>query len=300
MGIKLINQNKIIGNFVITFIIFIGCLCLKLPDTMGSEADLKMRRDSGIIGEKKTVQGEKVSYDQTSGITYHVRTKGTFVTPKLVGDVAYFGLDGNLGYTFRLNCRDWKYNIKAYWSSPVVTEERVGFSVSLESPDGGTFIDIKEVDIPAFAPLSTSPTREQSNIVQTKGKGYVEDPFLGDERILAAQQAIKWILDTSQDGYEVRGEPIKFTSEQIGNNVFVKAEIDIFSKKENLLKKRAIWALNYRGYRLKNEENARRMETSVYQVISDHSNYSNAVAKMSTILETFKFDSGRNVYPDLK
>jgi len=263
---------------------------------MGSEADLKMRRDSGIIGNKKTTQGAKEYYDDSTGITYNVRRKGTFVTPKVVGDVASFGLDGNLGYTFRLACRDWRYSIKAYWSSPYVNEERDGFLVSLESPDSGIFIDIKEIDIPVSAQSSTSLTQEQLNIAQTRG--YVEDPFLGDDRMLAAQQAIKWVL--GQEGYEIRGESIKFTSEHIGHKVLTKAEIDIFSKERNIMKKCAIWALNYRGYRLKNQENVKRMETSVYQAISDHSNYANAVDKMVAILETFKFDDGRNVYPDLK
>ncbi len=301
MAMKLTNYKNNI--FVIAFIVFPCLLCFDLANAMGSGDDLKMDRDSGIIGEKKTIDGEKQYYEESTGITYHTRKRGTFVTPKVIGDTAYLGSYQNdhptsLGYSFRLACLDWRYNIIAYWSSPAVTEERIGFSVDLISPDKKILINIKELDIPIRGSLATSPTQEQLDAFQLKG--YVEDPFIGNERILAAQQAIKWILDNEHDEYNVTEDmPIKFASEQIGNKVFVKVETDIFSKKENVIKKCIIWALNYRGSRLKGEENVRWMETWTCRLISDTSNYSSALDKMYGILETFKFDNGRNVYPDL-
>ena len=289
--------NKLaIKNLVLTFITFIGLLCFDLANVIGSEADLKMYRDSGIIGEKKTLQSEKVYHEPKTGSTFRFLNKGTFATPKVIDGVAYFDLNGD--YKFKFECIDWKYSIMAHWSSPDVTIERVGFSVTLESPGKETIIELKNLDIPVSGSLSTPINQEQLDALQFKT--YVEDPLIGDERILAAQQAIKWILNKGLDGYEVaNGMPIKFTSEDIGNKLFIKAEIDIFSQKERILKKCVIWALNYRGSRLKRKENVRWMETWTCQLITNSSNYSSSVAKTYMILEALKFDDGRDVYPDL-
>ncbi len=296
MVVELMANRLVSKNFVIAFIAFVGLLCFYLTNAMGSGDYLKTLRDSGIIGEKKTLQKEKIYYEPNTGSTFHFPKGGTFVTPKVIGDVAYFDLSGN---SFKFACLGWKYSIKTYWSSPDVTEERVGFSVSLESPDKKIFIDLKEIDIPVSDSLFTPITQEQIDALQFKT--YVEDPLIVNERILAAQQSIKWILEKGQDNYNVTDDmPIKFTSEQVGNKEFVKAEVDIFSKKENVGKKCLIWALNYRGYRLKNTENVRRMYTWICQVITNSSDYSSAVAKAHMILETFKFHSDSNAYPDLK
>lgn len=300
MVTKLID--KIIKRVILVFV-FLVFFGFNLASAMESATSMKDSRDTGIIGERKTIQGEKVYYEESTGITYHVRKRGTFVTPQVIDDIAYFGsyqqgYPTSLGYSFRLSCLNWKYSIVAYWSSPDVTKERVGFSVDLESPDKKTAIYIKEVDIPVSGVLATFPNQKQLDALQLKT--YVEDPFLGDERILAAQQAIRWILDRERDNHEARDSSISFTSEQIGNYVFVKTEADIFSKKENVIKKCVIWALNFRGARLKKNESIRWMETWICRVISDPSNYSSAMAQARTIIETFKFDSGRNVYPDLK
>lgn len=270
-------------------------LCLCLSNAIGSEADLKMYRDKGVVGEKKTLQEGKFYYEPTTGSTFHFPKKGTFVTPQVNGNVAYFDLNGM--YNFRFECLNWRYSIAAHWSSPNVAEERDGFSVSLESPDRVTFIETKEVDILVTGTLSTSITQEQLNAIQSKG--YTEDPFVGEERILAAQQAVKWILDNGLDNYEVMsGMPINFGSENIGNKLFVKATVDVFSKKDNLTKKCTIWALNCRSYRFK-KSNERWTETWICQLISDPIGYPSTVAKTHTILETLKFNPGRNIYPDL-
>lgn len=294
MDIKLIKI--IIKDCFGSFIFSIGLLCLCLSNAIGSEADLKMYRDKGVIGEKKTLQEGKVYYEPTTGSTFHFPKKGTFVTPQVSGNVAYFDLNGM--YNFRFECLNWRYSIAAHWSSPNVAEERDGFSVSLESPDRVTFIETKEVDIPTSGSLSTSATQEQLDAIQLKG--YVEDSFINDERVLAAQEAVRWILDKNLDNYGIIDEPIKFSSENIGNKLFVKTEINVFSKKENIIKKYAIWALNCRGYRFKRKANVRWSETWICELITDSSNYSSAIAQVHMILETFKFDTGRNVYQDLK
>lgn len=296
MDIILTILRQISRNFIIVLIVLISLFYCRLGGAMENLDDvLKWDRDAGIIGEKKTIYTD---YDNFAVKIYRDVKKGTTVTPKVINGIAYFGLNGGLGYTFNLNCLDWRYNIKAHWSSPDVKEERTGFSVNLESPDKKTFISTKEIDIPARPPLSTPTKQNQYDTIQLKG--YIEDPFVGDERILAAQQTIRWILDKELDTYRVRGDSIEFTSEQIGNYVFVKTEVELFFKNEEIIKKCMIWALNFRGARLKNNENVRWMETWICQIISDSLNYASNIVKAHVILETFKFDSGRNIYPDLK
>ncbi|MFH1442166.1 MAG: hypothetical protein ABIH18_09035 [Candidatus Omnitrophota bacterium] len=286
--------NKLVNkSFIIIFIIL---LCCNFVNAMESATSMKMYRDTGTIGEKKTLHAGKVYYEPKTGSTFHFPKKGTFVTPLVIGNVAYFDLNGM--YSFKFECLNWKYSIAAYWSSADIPEGKVGFSTSLESPDKEISIKIKEVDIPVSGSLSTSPTQEQLDAIQLKG--YVEDPFISDERVLVAQQAIKWIIDNDLDGYKVVNEvPINFTSENIGNKLFVKIAIDIFSKKKNVTKKCIIWALNCRGYRFKKKVSVRWAETWVCQLISDSSDYLSTVAQTHMILETLKFDRGRNVYPNL-
>lgn len=287
MAMKLTDNRRVISFSFSIFVLFIGLMCFGLANAIGSGDDLKMDRDSGIIGEKKTIQGEKVRFDESTGITYHVRNKGTFVTPKVISDIAYFGsyqagYSTSLGYGFRFPCVGWKYSIIAYWSSPDVTKERVGFSVSLESPDKKIFVDVKEIDIPMSEELVASLTSA--------------DSFSDSERIIAAQQTIRWILDRSQDKYGLTDKSIKFTREQIGSKEFVKGEVEVFSRKENAVKKCVIWALNYRIYKFRDRS---WMENWVCQVVSDLADYSSTVAKTQMILETLKFDHGKNVHPDL-
>lgn len=297
MAMKHINIKSVINILGILCLLSLSLLKINLANAMEMKTDkdpnLKTSRDSGTIGEKKTLQGEKSYLDPKTGITYNIYKVGTFVTPKIFGNIAYFG--PNIGYNFRLACLNWKYKISAYWSSSDDTIDRVGFLVSLKSPDSTILIETKEVDMAVFAPLDILPTEEQIKIEQAKG--YVEDPFGGEERILAAKQAIKWILNNDLDDYNAINNSIKFSLEQISTHAFVKTEIEVFSKKDNTTKKCVIWALNCRGYRFGGKRQA---ETWLCQVISDGSAYSDAMANAYAILKTFKFDKDRNVYPDLK
>lgn len=295
MVMKLINITN--RYSLIALIIFVNLSCSYLASVMESPTNLKMYRDTGLIGEKKTTQGKKAYYNRSTGMTNYVYEMGNLVTPEVIGDVAYFNL--NYDYSFNFKCLNWKYNLKAYWFSGDVGEERIGFLASLVSPDKKTFIDVKEIDVPVKLSLATVLTQEQLNMLQSQS--YVEDSFVGDDRILAAQQAIQWVLDKNLDGYEIASDgPIKFTSEQINNKVFVRTEIDVFSKKENITKKCVIWALNLRGYRLKRNENVRRMETWICQVISDSSVYPDIVFKARMIPETLDLNPARNVFPNMK
>lgn len=280
--------------FFIALIIFVNLFCTKLTSVMGD--DLRTHRDSGVIGEKKTIEEAKIYRDKITGATYQFHKHGTFITPRVIGDVAYFNL--NYDYSFNFKCLNWKYNLKAYWSS-ADAEERTGFLASLVSPDKKTVIDVKEIDVPVNLSLATMPTQEQLNILQSQS--YVEDPFVGDERILAAQQAIQWVLDKNLDGYEITsdGRPVKFTIEHINNKDFVKTEINVFSKKENITKKCVIWALNRRGYRLR-DANIRRMYTWICQVISDPSVYSDIAFKARMIPETLDLNPVRTFFADTK
>lgn len=299
MDTRLIKSLNNKNFFVIALITFIILVCCNLSKAMGGGDYLKELRDSGVIGEKKTVEDPRIASHcnpKTGAISNVYRRGSSLVTPRVIGDMVYFGLDpyspnsrSQLGYSFMSKCMGWKYDIKAYWSSADVTEERTGFSVSLESPDDKTFIDIKYIDIPVIPPLSTPATQEQLNILQTQT--YVEAPFVGEERILAAQQAIKWLLTKGSDNYEISKDyAINFSTEKIGNKEFVRAEADVFSKEENVMKRSVVWALNDRGIRLQSMENVRWMETLICQVVADESDYLSAAAKAHMILETLKFN----------
>lgn len=294
MVTNFIGYKAVINFVIVIFIIFFSLLYLNQTDAMGSGDELKMERDTGIIGEKKTLETGKTYYESKTGSTFQFPKRGSFVTPRVIGDTAYFGSDKGLGYSFNLDCLDWRYSIIAHWSSPNVTEERVGFSVSLESPDKKIFVGTKEIDITASDRLGTPSTIESF-----QSKTYIEDPFVGNERILAAQQAIKWILEKGLDGYKISSDdPVKFNVENIGGKQFVKTEVNVLSDSGYTTKKCTIWALNFRGYRLRRAENLRWMGVWICQVISDSTDYSNALAKAYRILKTFEFDRSANVYPD--
>ena len=277
--------------FFIAFAIFVNLFCIKLTNAISD--DMRTYRDSGVIGEKKTTKEAKIYRDKITGATYQFHKHGTFVTPRVVGDTAYFNL--SYDYAFYLKCLNWKYTLKAYWFSGNVGEERIGFSVNLASPDKKTFIDVKEIDVPVNSSLAPLLTQEQLNIL--KSQSYVEDPFVGNERVLASQQAVKWILDKGLDGYGVMNDKsIKFTLDHAGDKEFVRTEIDVFSKKENITKKYVVWALNLRGYRLKRDEKVRRMYTLLCQVTTDSSNYLSSVANAQMILETLNLTPAKKMF----
>jgi len=253
--------------------------------------DMKLNRDTGVIGEKKTTHGRRESYDQKTGITY-VRHKSSFVTPVVVGDTAYFDLDV---YKFNFSCLGWPYSLQAYWSGVNgasgwdVNANRAGFFVRLESPDENTIIETIEVDIPVDAPLLTTATPEQAQALHHQT--YTEDPFLGEERFVAAQQAITWVLKQGLLKYQaITDTPLRFMVEPIGEHTFVKTEVEVIDQKAQVTKKCVLWALNLRGYRLQGAEDIRKMETWICSIIGDAPDHASLAAKARMVLETLTFN----------
>lgn len=278
MRMKHINiTNKVL--FIAIFVLF-NLFCIKLPNAISD--DMRAYRDSGIIGEKKTIQEVKTTHYKNTGITYQNYKGRSFVTPIVDGNIAYFNV--NYEYAFSFKCINWEYSLKAYWYNGDVGEERTGFALNLISPEENAIIDIKEIDVPVISSLATRPTEEQLRILRSQS--YVEDPVIGEDSILAAQQAIRWILK-NEHGFS-GNEPIQFIKEQKNNKIFVKAEIDIG------LKKCTIWALVRRGYRLENDANKRRMYAWICKVITNSSVDSNN--QMQMIFETLDFNPAESLF----
>ena len=250
--------------------------------------------DKGIIGEKKTRVGKKHYYDRKTGITLTSHTKNvTFVTPAIVGDVAHFNVLS--AYIFDFICVDWKYWINEGWQSKEIISDRVSLVIRLLSPDSGIEIETKILDLVALSQLNISPTDEQRIILQSKA---ADDPFSGEERILAAQQAAKWIITNDLGGYKVMAKkPIEFKTETIGNKEFIKAEVYISDGIRN--KMCGIWALNYWGYREKGDK--RRMLVWTAKIISDPVEFQEILIHSRMIFETLEFPAiNQTVYPDLR
>ena len=219
----------------------------------------------------------------------------------VVGDTAYFDLDV---YKFNFkNGLGWPYRLQAYWSGadgtphPDVTADRVGFWVQLESPDKTTTIQTQEVDIPVTASLTAPLTPAQLEVLQHQT--YVEDPFIGEERLLATQQAVTWLVEKNWKEYRLSPDtPLRFTVERIGENTFVKTEFEVLAQETQATKKCVMWALNLRGYRLKGTEYIRGMETWICYVIGEAPNYQNLAGQARMILETLAFN--RLISEDLR
>ena len=293
MGMKHIHIKEFCGirEMVLILALLVACLDNARGDDM---ADY---RDSGVIGEKKTTTGE-VTTTHPSGATITSLTGGRkTITPVVNDDVAYFDLNGD--YSFHFSCPNWKYKIESFWSNPDANQERTGFSVALIPSQESSFIEVKELDIILQSPLNTEPTTEELNSIQRNG--YVESPLQGEERNLAAKQSIQWIINNGLDGYFFNNnEHVEFSVQSLGNKEFIKAELNVLSKGESGTQKCTIWALNERGYRFRNGNNLRRVETWVCLVISNGSDFSDFVSQAKMIPETLEFNSGRNVYSDLK
>jgi len=198
-------------------------------------------------------------------------------------------------YNFNFKGLGWPYRLQAYWSGadgtphPDVTADRVGFWVQLESPDKTTVIQTQEVDIPVTASLTTPLTPAQLEVLQHQT--YVEDLFIGEERLLAAQQALTWLVEQGWREYRaLTATPLQFTIEQIGDKTFVRTELEVVTKGTQATKKCVLWALNLRGYRLKGTENIRGMETWICWVISAVPDYQDLAGQARTILETLAFN----------
>jgi len=250
-------------------------------------------KDEGIIGERKTIRGTKSYHDSTLDATYTHRTKGaTFVTPILVEDVAHFNVEWE--YQFDFACLKWKYEIQSGYLN-FEEYENIGWIVRLESPDKKTLINIKKYNLAAKNSLATSITEEQRSKILTKA---LPDPFIDEERILAGQQAIKWVLRNDLEGYNLANKEnaIKFTSEIVGGKKFVKADVELFDGSNR--KKCTIWALNYWGYReMKTGE--RRMLIWIAKIISDPDEFLNVSTRSRMIFETLQFARNQTVYSDL-
>ena len=293
MGLRrIIHPNNLVRTLAVgvllamTSVVGTGVTC-----AMGDE--MKLHRDSGVIGEKKTVRGEKHSYDASTGITYRVHGQGTFATPQVIGDVAYFGsarYPTTLGYGFRFNCLGWRYQIREYWfnadgtPNPEATADRVGFWIRLESPDKTSTVETKiiSIDMPLAEPLATLPTSEQVELMQRQGE--VGNSLIREKQLAIAQQSVMWLVTRSWQEYHLLTDtPLHFTIERIGEKTFIKTEFEVLTQESQVPKKCVMWALNLWGYRLGKD-------TWVCYVIGEAPDYESLAAKVHMILETLQID----------
>ena len=293
MGMRrIIRSNNFYRPWSVAVPIMVMCVVGSgVTRAMGDE--MKLHRDSGVIGEKKTVQGEKHSYDTSTGITYRVHRRGTFATPQVIGDVAYLGsarYPSTLGYGFKFNCLGWQYDIREYWfgadgtPNPDVTTDRVGFWIRLESPDKTTTVETKivDIDIPLTGPLAILPTPEQVELLQRQGD--VGDSFIREKQLAIAQQAMTWLVNQGWKEYRVlRDAPLRFTADQVGGKTFVRTELEVLDQQTQTPKKCVMWALNLWGFRLGKE-------TWICYVIGDTPDYASLAAKVHVVLESLKID----------
>ncbi len=243
-------------------------------------------RDSGVIGEKKTLRPLKIYHEEKTGSTFRSPDKGNFATPQVTGGVARFDLGGD---PFEFECLGWKYHIQNHWSNADATAENIGHSAHLESPDKKTLIHVSSVDLPILPPLNThSMTPEQKQTAQEKR--VAEDPFIGNESRMIAQQAVKWYLNQNINNYIVseKDTPVHFTTENINGKEFVRTEFNVLNKKQNAVRKAVVWAYNYRAFWL-SDDGKRHAYTWICQIITDPSEYSNVIAKARQIPETAEF-----------
>ncbi len=254
----------------------------------------KFYRDKGIIGEKKTREGKEVHYDEKTGLTGTIIKYGANkITPTVSGDIAKLGFDTS--YYFQFSCIGWRYWIN-YGRQSEKNSAVIASPILLLSPDDNAEVAIKTLDLPANF-INTPPTEEQRIIAKTKA---VDDPFIGEERILAAQQAINWVLNNDLGRYKViKDFPIKFTSEVIGKKEFIKTEVEVISDSDKA-KICNIWALNCWGYRVDPE--VKRMINWVAIIVADPTfpTTVNILKESHMILESLEFTRFNLVYSDLR
>ena len=281
---KLMFRGRFASLVILSFLVS-GCVMGEIIGDAAMRDPLRSDRDSGVIGEKKTIRPTKVQYEESTGSTFRFADKGNFATPQVIGSVAKF--DSGAAF-FEFGCLDWKYRTQNYWSSADETAERIAPAVNLESPDKQTLVYVHLVDLPVGPPLDAhSMTQEQERIAQEEGSVY--DPFVGEESLVAAQQAVKWYLSQNLNGHIVseKGMPTHFVTENISGKEFVKVEFDVLDKKKNLTKKGIVWACNYRAFWLHNGN--RHIWTWICQIITDSSEYPSVIAKARQIPETAEF-----------
>lgn len=250
-----------------------------------------MNKDKGVIGDKRTRAEKKVYYDQKRDTTYIFPSKNrTFVTPVVIDDVAKFKFDGE--YAFDFLGIGWSYRVQS-GCLDIEQKNRLGWVVELQSPDKKDIIATKELDLPAEYSLNTVPTEEVVSVLPKAAK----DPFIGEERILATKQAIRWVLSNDLGNYSViNNATINYATEIISNKEFVKTEVDISDGSR--IRKCIIWGINLWGYRNKPEE--RKMIVLMIRVITEPDNLSSALSKAHTILKTLSFKNNQCAYSDLK
>lgn len=279
-------------SFFLSLLVLAHFFLTKESSAMGGIEN--MSQDQGIIGDKKTKAQERVYHDAIIGANYHLRRKGTtYITPVVVNDIAHFEFD--FEYSFDFICSGWEYNIKSGIMN-IGRKERFGYVINLESPDRNTFIGIKKLDLIAGEPLNTQAKEKQPELLPKKA---IDDPFVGEERILATKQAIEWLLHNDLGEYKVTSNFFDYDEVIINNKNFVELKVDI---SDGLHKKRCIiWALNYWGYREGSGE--RRMLVWAAKIISSVSDFDAIINMTKMIPETLKFTTSRTrnqtVYSDL-
>lgn len=278
-----------------------GSLCVlilvvsSIASTLWAD-EYKTLRDSGIIGERKTLEAENVKQDYATGISYQRHKHGSFVVPMVIDGRAYFNL--NYRYSFYLRCMDWSYQLKAYWFKGEMGKEREGFSVKLVSPSKKVSIIVSQIDVFLMGALATTPTQEHHLILGKQT--YVEDPLIEMEMRSAGEQAITWVL-RNLDGYTLLATEVPtFTMESINNQDFVKAEVNVTTLKDGSQRKALLWALPFRGYRLQGEESMRRMHAWVCVVLAEPEEYDGAVALARMIPETLDWEPAKKLFSKRK
>lgn len=242
-------------------------------------------RDSGIIGEKKTLKPLKIYHDKATGSTLRSVAKGNFATPQVAGSVAKF--DSGAAH-FEFNCLGWKYRTQNYWSTSDSIAGRITRSVELESPDRKILIRVSLVELPVSSALNMhAMTLEQERILQKWG--LAEAPLAGKESLIAAEQAVQWYISHDEDGLVVleKDKSAHFETETINGKDFVKTELNISNKKTNAERKSLLWAHNYRSFWW--HDGKRYISSWICQIITEPSDFSITIAVARQIPETAEF-----------
>jgi hypothetical protein len=150
-------------------------------------------------------------------------------------------------------------------------EESSGWIVDLESPDKRTRVHVKLVSValsPAFShPLTEEQIQQQRVAQDEQDREYQREEAVGI-RVMSRYtppysdplSREDRLLGRGVDGFKLaEGSPIEFSSEKVSNKEFVRAQADLYAG--NVRKKCLVWALNLRGYRLKESPTERRAST---------------------------------------
>jgi hypothetical protein len=285
--ISTMNKNYYLNGFLYVLIFVVSFIA-----STSWAGEHKTLQDSGIVGEKKTLEMRNITQDPVTGITFQRHKHGSFVVPIVMDGRAYFNL--NYRYAFYLRCMDWSYQLKAYWFKGEVGKEREGFSVKLVSPSKKVSIIVSQIDIFLTGALATTPSQEHHLILGKQT--YAEDPLTEMEMRPAGEQAITWFL-RNLDGYTLPDTEVPtFTMENINNQDFVRAEVNVTTLKNGSQRRVLLWALPSRGFRLQGEESMRRMYAWVCVVLAETEEYGGAVALARMIPETLDWEPAKKLF----